>query len=412
MALSPFEEVNLLFDRAAERLGVEPEYRRLLKNTYRELRVQVPLRLDNGRLEEFIGYRVQHNGVRGPYKGGIRYHPSVDLDHVRALASLMTWKTALVNIPFGGAKGGISCDPAKLSARELQGLTRSFARKIDLALGVYRDIPAPDVNTNAQTMAWIMDEYGKKHGHAPAIVTGKPLDLGGSKGREAATGRGVVLTTGEAVRDLLPGLARPTVAIQGFGNVGSHAARIFAEEGGGTVTAVADVGGGVLNRRGLDVKALLAHAAGQRTVAGFAGGEAISNDDLLALDVDVLIPAALEGVLHGGNAGKVRAKLIVEAANHPLTPEADDALERRGVPVVPDILANAGGVVVSYFEWVQNLQQLSWQEAEVNERLAGILTGAWRETRDRAKAVGVSLRTAAFMIAIDRVWRATKLRGI
>jgi glutamate dehydrogenase (NAD(P)+) len=336
----------------------------------------------------------------------------VDLDHVRALASLMTWKTALVNIPFGGAKGGISCDPAKLSARELQGLTRSFARKIDLALGVYRDIPAPDVNTNAQTMAWIMDEYGKKHGHAPAIVTGKPLDLGGSKGREAATGRGVVLTTGEAVRDLLPGLARPTVAIQGFGNVGSHAARIFAEEGGGTVTAVADVGGGVLNRRGLDVKALLAHAAGQRTVAGFAGGEAISNDDLLALDVDVLIPAALEGVLHGGNAGKVRAKLIVEAANHPLTPEADDALERRGVPVVPDILANAGGVVVSYFEWVQNLQQLSWQEAEVNERLAGILTGAWRETRDRAKAVGVSLRTAAFMIAIDRVWRATKLRGI
>jgi glutamate dehydrogenase (NAD(P)+) len=411
-APNPFEEVNAMVDRAADRLGVEPEYRRLLKNTYRELRVQIALRMDDGRLEEFVGYRVQHNGARGPYKGGIRYHPSVDLDHVRALASLMTWKTALANVPFGGAKGGIACDPAKLSAREIQALTRSYVSKIDLALGPYRDVPAPDLNTNAQVMAWVMDEYGKKHGYTPAIVTGKPVEFGGSKGRDSATGRGVVLVAGEAVRDFLPGVgARPTVAVQGYGNVGSHAARLFAARGFALV-AVSDVEGGVVRPQGLDLAALDRHVAAKRTVVGFAGGEPISNEALLELEVDLLVPAALENVLTEANAPSVRARLVVEGANHPLTCEADAALEARGVPVVPDILANAGGVIVSYFEWVQNLQQLSWDEEEVNGRLQRTLGDAYREVRERARREKVTLRTAAFMIAIERVWKAVKLRGI
>ena len=410
--MSSFEEVNALVERAASRLGVEPEYRRLMRNSYRELRVQIPMRMDDGRLEEFVGYRVQHNGARGPYKGGVRYHPTVDLDHVRALASLMTWKTALVNIPFGEAKGGVACDPSRMSARELQALTRQYTSKIDAILGPYRDVPAPDLNTNAQVMAWMMDEYGKKHGFTPAIVTGKPLEFGGSKGREAATGRGVVQVAVEAARDLLPGAGpRPTVAVQGFGNVGSFAARLFVEAGW-RVLGASDVQGGVWNDRGLDVGALLRHVAGTGTVLRFPGGEPVSNEDLLLREVDVLVPAAIENVLSEANADSVRARLIVEAANHPLTFEADARLEARGLPIVPDILANAGGVTCSYFEWVQNLQQLSWTETEVNDRLGEQLTAAYHAVRDRARAESTSLRTAAYMIAIERVWKAIRLRGI
>ncbi|HJU82850.1 MAG TPA: Glu/Leu/Phe/Val dehydrogenase dimerization domain-containing protein, partial [Holophagaceae bacterium] len=378
-----FDNVNRQFDEAADILGMAPEVRDVLKTPYREVAVALPIRMDDGSLKVFHGYRVQHNGVRGPQKGGIRFHPEVDLDDVRALASLMTWKTAVVNIPFGGAKGGIQCDPSKMSLHELENLTRRYTAKISMVLGPTRDIPAPDVNTNAQTMAWVMDEYGRKAGYQPACVTGKPIELGGSQGREAATGKGVAIITREACGVLGMNLKGARVVLQGFGNVGSFTAR-FLDEMGAKVVAVADHAGGVKNDKGLDVKALAAHVkANKGTVAGFAGGEAFDKDTVFGLECDILIPAALGGVITKANAAGIKAKLVVEGANAPTTTEADEILKGKGVTVIPDILANAGGVTVSYFEWVQNLQQFFWEEGEVFQKEEKIMVQAFHDVHDK-----------------------------
>ncbi len=406
----PREIVEFNFQRAADRLGLDAEMRTLLSTPFREVRVEVPVRMDNGSLRVFVGYRVQHSGVRGPSKGGLRYHPDTDLNEVRALAAAMNWKTSLVNIPFGGAKGGIAVDPAELSTRELERLTRNYIRRVHLLLGPYRDVPAPDVNTNAQVMTWIFDEYSAHHGYTPACVTGKPVELGGSQGREAATGRGVFYITEAFLKDLGRPLAGARVAIQGFGNVGSNAARFFTEAGARLV-AVADVRGGVFNPQGLDILALLAHARSQRSVAGFAGGQPISNEDVLEAECDVLVPAALHCVITRHNAGKIRAQVVAEAANLPTTPEADETLAQRGVHVLPDILTNAGGVVVSYFEWTQNLTQIFWEEDRVNQEMHKILIRAYREMADLATREKISFRTAAYTVAVDRVARAERLRG-
>ena len=394
---------------AAEEMKLESEIQLLLRTPYREMIVQIPVRLDDGRLEMFHGYRVQHNAVRGPYKGGIRYHYKVDLNEVRSLAALMTWKTAIVDVPFGGAKGGVSCDPSAMSRAELQALTRGFTRKIDMALGVYRDIPAPDVGTNAQVMAWIMDEYGKKNGYTPAIVTGKPLNLGGSFGRDAATGRGVTIIAREACQCFDIDIKQAKVAIQGFGNVGSWTGRLMARLGA-KVVAVSDVNGGIFNEVGLDMERVVAHCQATGTVAGFKGAKSIDNEELLTLDVDILIPAALGGAITRDNAESIKARLIVEGANSPVTPRADEVLSRRGTTVVPDILANAGGVTVSYFEWVQNLQQFRWSADRVNEELERKMVAAWRAVYNRTIDQHTPLRISAYMEALDKVAEATRQR--
>jgi len=408
--LTPFEAVTFFFHEVADQLGLDDATRQVLAGTYRELRVQLPLRRDDGTVTAVSGYRVQHNGARGPYKGGVRYHPHADLDEVRALASLMTWKTALVDIPFGGAKGGIQVDPTTLSRGELEQLTRRYMAQVSYVVGVNRDIMAPDVNTNAQTMAWMMDAYGQRHGHTPAIVTGKPVPLGGSLGREAATGRGAIMVCDEAARDAGRSPADMTMAVQGFGNVGSWAARVATAQGY-RVVATSDVHGGITAPGGLDVDALGAHVREAGTVVGFPGAEPLTNEELLELDVDVLVPAALGGVIGKHNADRVRAPIVVEAANAPVTPAADRILRDRGIVVLPDILANAGGVTVSYFEWTQNIQQFSWTEERVNTELAGHLVTAYRQVRDRAADSGTDLRHAAFAIAVDRVATAAHLRG-
>jgi len=406
-----FENVNRQFDEAADILGMAQEVREVLKTPYREVAVALPVRMDDGSLKVFHGYRVQHNGVRGPQKGGIRFHPEVDLDDVRALASLMTWKTAVVNIPFGGAKGGVQCDPSKMSLHELENLTRRYTAKISMVLGPTRDIPAPDVNTNAQTMAWVMDEYGRKAGHAPACVTGKPIELGGSQGREAATGKGVALITREAAGVMGLKLEGARVVLQGFGNVGSYTGK-FLDEMGAKIVAVADHAGGVRNPKGLDVKALAAHVkANKGTVAGFPGGEAFPREKVFAQDCDILIPAALGGVLTKETAETVKAKLIVEGANAPTTTVADHIFKERGIVVIPDILANAGGVTVSYFEWVQNLQQFFWEEAEVFEKEEKIMVQAFHDVHDKVVKHGCTYRTAAFVLALERVYKANVMRG-
>ena len=409
--MSAYDEVNFQIDRAADKLGIPPDYKTVLRNCYRELRVQVTVRKPDGKLVEYVGYRVQHNGARGPYKGGVRYHPSVDLDEVRALASLMTWKTAIVNIPFGGAKGGINCDPKDLSAGELQSLSRSYMRKIDMALGVYRDVMAPDVNTNAAVMAWMMDEYGRKHGHTPAIVTGKPIALGGSKGREAATGYGVAHIARLASKDFGIDLKGARVVIQGFGNVGSYTAK-FLHGMGAKVIAVSDVEAGVRADKGLDIDKLLAHARTLKTVKGFAGADAFPKEKIFEIPCDVLIPAALGNVITEENAGKIDARLIVEGANNPIDPGADRMLTERKIPIVPDILANAGGVTASYFEWTQNLTQFYWEESEVNQKLENVLSRSYADVLDIHKKENVSMRTAAFMLGIKRVYEAMLLRGV
>lgn len=408
--MGPFEAVNYFFHRAADIEKLSDEARAVLSGTYRELRVQIPVRRDDGRLDVLIGYRVQHNAARGPYKGGIRYHPSAVLDEVRALASLMTWKTAVVDIPFGGAKGGIEVDPRGMSKAEVERMTRRYTSAIAHILGPQRDIPAPDVNTNAQTMAWMMDQYGQIRGYTPEIVTGKPVALGGSYGREQATGRGCVLVMEEALRDLALGPDGITLAIQGFGNVGSWAGRI-AHERGHRIIGVSDHEGGIRSDEGIDIPKLVAHHDEAGTVAGFPGCEPIGNDDLLALEVDVLLPAALGEVITPRNADGVRCKILVEGANHPVTPAADAALFERGIFIVPDILANAGGVTVSYFEWTQNIQQFRWEEEEVNARLAGRMTDAYRTVRDFATSREVSMREAAFALAVHRVTESATLRG-
>ncbi len=411
-SMSGFEEVNHYFRKAARIMDLSPRVERMLVTPFREVKVDVSITLDSGELGTFIGYRVQHDRSRGPMKGGLRYHPTVDMDEALGLASLMTWKTAVVNLPYGGAKGGISVDPATLTPRELERLTRRFVQQIHDIIGPQTDIPAPDLNTNAQVMAWIMDEYSRMHGFSPAVVTGKPVDLFGSRGREEATGRGVVFALEEYLKDAGQGEVRgKRFAVQGFGNVGSWACR-FLHERGGRVVAVADAGGGVQAPDGLDIPKLIEHARTGRTVAGCPGADAITNEALLVLDVDVLIPAALGGVITESNARDVRARLVVEAANAPTTPRADEILAERGVTVLPDIFVNAGGVTVSYFEWAQNIQQFTWEAERVEAELQRHMREAYATLARVARERKVDLRTAAFIVAIGRVGRATVLRGV
>ncbi len=407
--MTPFEMVNFQFDKAADVLGLTAHDRILLKTPFREIRVELPLVKEDGSLANYIGFRIQHDNSRGPCKGGLRYHPHVDDDEVRALASLMTWKTAVVNIPYGGAKGGINCDPRDLSLLDLEHLTRMFTQRIAKLIGPREDIPAPDVNTNPQVMAWIMDEYSKTHGYSPAVVTGKPILLEGSLGRNEATGRGAIFVLQNLLSDQGKTLPDVRVAVQGFGNVGSHAA-LFAHEGGAKVVAVSDIEGAIYNPAGFDLPALREHVKQTRTVVGFAGSQPLDGDALLTVDCDVLIPAALGGVLTAANAGRVQAKIVIEGANAPTTPEADEVFAAQGVTVVPDILANAGGVTCSYFEWVQNLQQFRWEEQEVNTRLKKILDQAYQDVKYLANKYNTTLRTAAFALAIGRVHETTRLR--
>jgi len=404
--------VESQFDRAANLISLEDYMRRILMSPFREVQVEVPVRMDDGRIEVFTGYRIQHNGARGPCKGGIRYHPEADHDEVLGLATIMTWKTALMDIPFGGAKGGVTVDPKRLSRLELERLTRRFTQRISIMLGPYRDIPAPDVNTNAQVMAWILDEYSSRHGYTPAAVTGKPVSLGGSLGREEATGRGVMYVMTEYARDFGMALKGSKVVIQGFGNVGGHLARLLDAEAGAKVIAVSDVTGGIVNLNGLDIPGLLAHTAARKPVSEWSGGTAIANAELWTIKCDWLVPAALGGVItRETNARTLDCKVVVEGANEPTTPTADLILEERGIPVIPDFLANAGGVTVSYYEWSQNLQQYRWTHEQVNRELRATITKAYTAVRDLAKAKGVTFRTAAYAIALQRVAEAERLRG-
>ena len=399
------------FDRAADLIGLNENIRDSLKMPDRELMVEVPLRKDDGSIQSFRGYRVQHNNSRGPFKGGIRFHHEVDLDEVRSLASLMTWKTALVDIPYGGGKGGITINPHELSERELERLSRRFFRAIDPIIGVNKDIPAPDVNTTAQIMAWFMDEYSMLHGHTPGIVTGKPIDLGGSLGREAATGKGVAITTRESAKRFGLDLEGASVVIQGFGNVGSYAGK-FLSEMGCKVIAVSDVHGGLQEPGGFDLQSLFDYNYENRTVKDCGQGTPITNEELLGLECDFLIPAALGGVIHKMNAEELKCKIVIEAANGPTTPPADELLHKKGIHVVPDILTNAGGVTVSYFEWVQNLQQFQWDEDEVNEKLEKRMMRAFEEVSAVCDEKKTSMRMSAFAVAIDRVAQSFELRGI
>ncbi len=404
--------VESQFDRAANLISLEDYMRRILLSPFREVQVELPVRMDDGHMEVFTGYRIQHNGARGPCKGGIRYHPEADHDEVLGLATIMTWKTALMDIPFGGAKGGVTVDPRKLSKLELERLTRRFTQRIAIVLGPYRDIPAPDVNTNAQVMAWILDEYSSRQGYTPAAVTGKPISLGGSLGREEATGRGVMYVMAEYGRDFGIPLKGRRVVIQGFGNVGGHLARLLQHEEGAKVIAVSDVDGGIVNETGLDIPALLAHAAEHKPVSEWQGGKAITNEELWTVPCDWLVPAALGGAItKETNARTIDCKVVVEGANEPTTPTADLLLEERGIPVIPDFLANAGGVTVSYFEWSQNLQQYRWTHEQVNSELKATITKAYAAVRDLAKAKGATFRTAAYAIALQRVAEAERLRG-
>ena len=399
------------FNRAADLIGLDETIRTSLNVPDRELMVEVPLRKDDGTIESFRGYRVQHNNSRGPFKGGIRYHEEVDLDEVRSLAALMTWKTALVDIPYGGGKGGISVNPSTLSELELERLSRRFFRAINPIIGVNRDIPAPDVNTNPQIMAWFMDEYGMINGHTPGIVTGKPIELGGSLGRNAATGKGTAIIARETANLLNMDLEGASVVIQGFGNVGSFAGR-FLNEMGSKIIAVSDVNGGLYDPDGLDITSLIDYNNKNGTIKGFSQGDSVSNVDILNIECDFLIPAALGGVIHKMNVEKLNCRVIIEAANGPVTPPADDILFKKGVYVVPDILTNAGGVTVSYFEWVQNLQQFQWTEEEVNDKLENKMVAAFNEVSSMMKSKKTSMRMAAFAVAIDRVAKSFELRGV
>jgi glutamate dehydrogenase (NAD(P)+) len=403
------EESHHYFTRAADVLDLSPKVRQILLAPQRTVKVEIVTEKDDGSLLHHFGYRVQHANARGPFKGGLRYHPDMDEDHATALANLMTWKTAVVDVPFGGAKGGINCDPAALSASELYDITRTFVERTKDVIGPNVDIPAPDVNTDSRVMGWIMHEYSKYHGFSPAVVTGKPLELFGSPGRAEATGRGILYVLDEALKATGRSMAGTTVALQGFGNVGSHAARLIAENGG-KIVAVADHLGGIAKKDGLDVAGLFAWASEHRTVKGFPDADPVDGAAVLAWDADILIPAALEGALTRDNAAEVRAKIVVEGANGPTTPEADEILRKRGVLIVPDILANAGGVSVSYYEWVQNIQQFRWDLERVNAELEKTMRGAWRAVAGLARDKGVDLRTAAFVLAIRRVAQAALSR--
>jgi glutamate dehydrogenase (NAD(P)+) len=409
--VSNLEIVRHYFDKAADHLRLADDLRVVFWTPYREVTVQIPVTLSDGRIHVFSGYRIQHNGARGPYKGGIRFHPEVDVDEVRALASLMTWKTAVAGVPFGGAKGGVNCPADKLAPAEQQKIARSFMDKIEKVLGPTRDIPAPDVGTNAQTMAWFMDEYGKLHGHTPAICTGKPIALEGSYGREAATGRGCVYVFREAAPHLGLSPADTSFVVQGYGNVGSWAARIM-QQLGAKMVAVSDANGAIRSDAGIDANALHDHIFKDGgKITEFAGTDAMDPDDLVEVPCDVFIPAALGGMIHEGNAERMQCKVLVEGANSPTTPAADEILRSKDVYIVPDVMANAGGVVVSYFEWVQNLQHFRWDEREVNDKLGTIMRRAYREVSSRAKEEGIDLREAAYLVGIERVVEAAKTRG-
>ncbi|MAT91478.1 MAG: glutamate dehydrogenase [Halioglobus sp.] len=403
------EATNRFFNNAADHLELDERLRTILSTPRRVVRVEIVTESDSGELMHHLGYRVQHNQARGPMKGGLRFHPDMDEDHAASLASLMTWKTAVVDVPYGGAKGGINCDPSKLSEAELHRITTTFVSLVREVIGPTIDIPAPDVNTNATIMSWIMDEYSKFYGFSPGVVTGKPVDLFGSLGREEATGRGVMYALEECLKESGRELSDVSVAIQGFGNVGSHAARLIHERGG-KIVAVSDISGGLRNDNGLDIPALLDWVARNKVVEGFPGGDKVDGAAVLTGKCDVLIPAALEAAVTADNVADVQAEIVVEAANGPLTPDAHEILVGRGVTVIPDILANAGGVTVSYFEWSQNIQQFQWEEARVIEELERKMRRAYQSVATLARDEGVDQRTAAFVLAIKRVARAASMR--
>ena len=409
---SPYEIAVAQFDKAAAYLPLKAGIREMLRYPKRELTVNFPVKKDDGSVKMFTGYRVHHSAVRGPTKGGIRYHPDVTLDEVRALAMWMTWKCAVVGIPYGGAKGGVVCDPKKMSQSELENLTRRYATEIAVLMSPEGDIPAPEVNTNAQTMAWIMDTYSMHRGYStPAVVTGKPVEIGGSLGRTEATGRGVMFTAREALKYRNIPLDGATVAVQGYGNVGSISAYLMQDKGA-KIIAVSDSQGGIYNPKGLDARDVIRFKKETGTVVGYPGTDRLTNEELLELECDVLIPSALEKVITAKNAAKIKAKIIAEGANGPTTPEADEILYDRGVFVVPDVLANAGGVTVSYFEWVQGLQFFFWQEREINVQLREIMVRSFNDVVRISEEKKVDMRVAAYILAIDRVAQATMIRGI
>jgi glutamate dehydrogenase (NAD(P)+) len=407
-----WEMAKRQLDEVGQLIGLNESIHGYLRQPKRVLEVSVPVRMDDGSFRMFTGYRVQHNLARGPGKGGIRFHPDVTLDEVKALAMWMTWKCALVNIPFGGAKGGVICDPKHMSMQELENLTRRFTSEISVIIGPEKDIPAPDVYTTPQIMAWIMDTFSMQHGYSiPGVVTGKPISIGGSLGRDKATARGCLYVVDEAMSTLGKQPEGTTVAIQGFGNAGMYAAQLMSARGY-KIVAVSDSQGGVANDQGIDARGLSAHKLETGSVVGFKGGQRIDNREVLEYECDVLVPAALEKVITRENAPRIKAKIVAEAANGPTVPEADDILFERGVMVLPDILANAGGVTVSYFEWVQDLQANFWEEDEINERLKRKMTRAFREAYEQSQRHGVSMRKGAYCVAVDRVAEATKLRGL
>ncbi len=410
--LNPYAISQLQFDQAADHLKLDPGLRSVLRTPKRQLVVSVPTRMDDGSVKVFEGYRVQHNVARGPAKGGIRYHPNVTLDEVKALAAWMAWKTAVVNVPFGGGKGGVICDPRRMSKSELERMTRRYVSEILPIIGPDRDIPAPDVYTDEQTMAWVMDTYSMTVGYSClGVVTGKPVSLGGSEGRNEATARGCLFVAQEACKVKRLSLRGAKVAIQGFGNAGNIAARLFHDQGA-KIIAVSDSKGAVVNPRGIDPIKALRHKQKNGSVVALAGTSRIRPEELLELKCDILIPAALESVLTAENAGNVKARIIAEAANGPITPMADEILTRKGVFLLPDILANAGGVTVSYFEWVQDLQNFFWEEQEVNRKLEGIMKRAFREVYETSTRYRVNMRIAAYILAIGRVAQATLVRGL
>ena len=412
-AENPFDNAIEQLNAVADQLGLDEGMREVLRHCKREFTVNFPVQMDDGSIRVFTGYRVHHNEARGPVKGGLRYSPNVTLDEVRALSMWMTWKCAVAGLPYGGAKGGVIVDPRALSKRELERMTRRFAADIGILIGPEQDVPAPDMGTDGQIMAWIMDTYSMMHGHSvPAVVTGKPVSIGGSSGRIEATGRGVLFVVQEACRDRGVALEGARVAVQGFGNVGSVAAKLL-DDAGAKIVAISDSNGGLYNANGLgDIDEILALKHDSGYIPDGARGTRITNAELLELPVDILIPAALEGQIHGGNAGRIQAPMIIEAANGPTTPEADRILNAKGAYVVPDILANAGGVIVSYFEWVQDLQSFFWEEDEVNVKLKRIIERAFHEVAAIRDERGCTMREAAYILAVRRVVEATQVRGI
>ena len=410
--MDPYEEINLSLNEASKytNIKVKDGILEMLITPWREIVVSCPIKMDNGETKVFSGYRIQHNAVRGPYKGGVRFHPGATHSEVKALSSLMTWKNALIDIPFGGAKGGIQVDPSKLSKNELYNLTKRYTLSIDKFLGPNTDIPAPDLGTNSQIMAWMMDAYGQLHGHSPAVVTGKPIEMRGSLGRESATGQGVTYIAEEAVHGSGKELSDVRVVVQGFGNVGYWASQLMHRQGA-VVVGVSDVNGAIYNPNGLDMNAVGQHHRESGTISDFGQADHLSNAELLELDCDILVPAAIDNVITHENASTIKATLLLEAANHPITPAADEILSDMGVTVLPDILVNSGGVIVSYFEWTQNLQEFSWKETRVNGELQRIIIQAYNEVAHKVATDRITHREAAFELGLERVAHAVQLRG-